>query len=266
MSQEQHNTNAPKCEHLNFEERKTIERMRKRGVSKAKIAMALERDLSTIKREIRRGSVVQRRRGYISKDPNAPEFIVEKVYFAEVAQRNYEENRRNCGKKNKVVECAEMVKFVEQKIRSPEKWSPDAAIGYAVANKLFSATFTTKTFYNWIDDGLVNVNYFDLHLKLQRKPKKKRKERKRQLGKSIDERPREVENREEFGHWEGDGIVGKGRKGQIITLVERKLGIGMMFNVGDRKDDKIIEVLERLKAKYGDKFSKIHEFRTKGDL
>lgn len=34
-----------------------------------------------------------------------------------------------------------------------------------------------------------------------------------------------VKGCQEFRHWEGDSIVGKGQKGHLITLVERKIGI-----------------------------------------
>ncbi len=40
----------------------------------------------------------------------------------------------------------------------------------------------------------------------------------------IDERPAEVETREEIGHWEGDTIVGEDKQ-HILTHVERKSGL-----------------------------------------
>ncbi len=40
----------------------------------------------------------------------------------------------------------------------------------------------------------------------------------------IDERPQNIELREEVGHWEGDTIVGKNHQGAIVTNVERKSG------------------------------------------
>lgn len=61
------------------------------------------------------------------------------------------------------------------------------------------------------------------------------------LGKSIDERPTIVDTRVEYGHWEGDGIVGKGHKGHLVTLVERQSGMGMLFNVVDREQNKIVD-------------------------
>lgn len=233
-----------KSEHLNYSERESIERMLGKGASKREIAKALYRDKSTIRREIKRGSVIQRKRNpYESKRPDHQEYIEYEIYYADVGQRRYEENRSRCGAKNKVIQCAGLVAFVEEKVLSSAKWSPDAAIGYAKANQMFETVVSTKTFYNWIDDGLVKVKNMDLLLKVRRRPSRPRQERKKKLGKSIDERPKEADTREEFGHWEGDGLVGKEQKGHLISLVERKLGIGLLFDVGDRKEDKAVLVI-----------------------
>jgi IS30 family transposase len=191
---------------------------------------------------------------------NHHEYIEYEVYYADVGQRRYEENRSRCGAKNKVIQCAKLVAFVEEKVLSPAKWSPDAAIGYAKANKMFENVVSTKTFYNWIEDGLVKVKNMDLLLKVRRRPSRPRQERKKRLGKSIDDRPKEVDLREEFGNWEGDGIVGKDQKGFLISLVERKLGIGLLFNVRDRKEDKIVKVIDQLEKQFGDSFGSI--FKT----
>ncbi len=40
----------------------------------------------------------------------------------------------------------------------------------------------------------------------------------------IDDRPVDVELRQDIGHWEGDTIIGKNHKGAILTNVERKSG------------------------------------------
>ena len=43
---------------------------------------------------------------------------------------------------------------------------------------------------------------------------------KKKLGRSIEERPKEVENRQEFGHWEADLVVGqKSGNDQVLLLL-----------------------------------------------
>lgn len=262
MSQGKDTTQGKKREHLNREERKTIERMLRAGANKGEIARALHRDKSTIKREVKRGSVIQRKKDlYESKDPERREYIAQMVYFAEVGQRVYKQRRSNCGSRSKVVTCGKLILFIESKILGKEKWSPDAAIGYAKVNKLFPGQeICSRTFYNWIEAGLVKVKNIDLLLKVRRKPKGPTKTRKKVLGKSIDERPVTVNGREEFGHWEGDGIVGKGQQGHLITLVERKLGVGLLFNAGSRDSSRIVEIMDDLEREYGRHFTQI--FKT----
>ena len=264
MSQIKDTTQGRKSEHITEAERKTIDRMLRAGANKGQIARALLRDKSTIKREIKRGSVVQRRANtYVSRNPKVPDYIEKSMYYWDVGQRVYEEHRQNCGAKKKVVACSELVLFIEDKILGPKKWSPDAAIGYARANDLYPGQkISTKTFYNWIDDGLVKVKNIDLLLKVRRKPRSRRRERKKVLGRSIEKRPDIVETREEFGHWEGDGILGKGQQGQLITLVERKLGIGLLFNAGDRGSDKIVKIIDDLEKEYGKHFQEIFKSVT----
>lgn len=48
---------------------------------------------------------------------------------------------------------------------------------------------------------------------------------------SIDERPEIVEQRKRLGDWEGDTIVGKGRRQAIVTLVERKSRFTLMEKI-----------------------------------
>lgn len=62
-------------------------------------------------------------------------------------------------------------------------------------------------------------------MKLRRNTKTKRvRKNKRILGQSIEERPSEVEQRQEFGHWEIDTVIGKKDQEDrvLLTLTERK--------------------------------------------
>jgi len=51
----------------------------------------------------------------------------------------------------------------------------------------------------------------------------------------INERPKEVESREEFGHWEGDLINGKHRTGNLVTSVERKARYSLVGRIPNKE-------------------------------
>lgn len=62
-----------KFNHINFEERKIIERLLKANTPKKQIARMLDRDISNIRDEIKRGSVEQRKKiNTTKKDPSIP--------------------------------------------------------------------------------------------------------------------------------------------------------------------------------------------------
>ena len=77
----------------------------------------------------------------------------------------------------------------------------------------FETSICTKTLYNYIDQGVfVNITNKDLQIKKNRKRgnyKKVKITHKNLKGTSIEERPVEVENRKEYGHWEMDCVEGK---------------------------------------------------------
>jgi len=105
-----------------------------------------------------------------------------------------------------------------------ENWSPDAVVGYARKHDKFPYIPSTKTLYNWIDEGRLSIINLDLAMKLRRTTKKsKSRKHRRKLGKSIEERPKHIDSREEFGHWEIDTVLGhKSKDEALITLIERK--------------------------------------------
>jgi IS30 family transposase len=52
---------------------------------------------------------------------------------------------------------------------------------------------------------------------------------------SIDNRPEHIEQRLEVGHWEGDLMIGVGQKSAIATLVERKTRYTIVMKIQNRK-------------------------------
>lgn len=71
-----------------------------------------------------------------------------------------------------------------------------------------------------------------------------------------------MENREEFGHWETDLVIGNksGRDNVLLTLIERKTRDLFVVRLPDKSADSVISVFERVKKELGDKFGKV--FRT----
>lgn len=107
---------------------------------------------------------------------------------------------------------------------------------------------STKTVYNYIDRGLMKVKNIDLLLKCRRKPKKERRiAHKRLFGTSIEQRPDSVNLRQEFGHYEGDTIIGKDGKSSVLTIVERKTRKGFMLKIKDRTAKAALRAVNRFK-------------------
>ena len=84
------------------------------------------------------------------------------------------------------------------------KWSPDTVIHEAKGLFDSALASSTSTLYNWIDSGIMRTKNIDLLKKVSWKPRNIKV-----LGISIEERPKSIENRQEFGHWEIDIVVGK---------------------------------------------------------
>ncbi|TCS78627.1 helix-turn-helix protein [Tepidibacillus fermentans] len=135
----------------------------KRKKKLQEITDLLGRHKSTISRELKRGTVIQRR-------SDLSEY---KAYFLETGQARYEANRSHCGAKYKLVQASDFIRFAVEKIQK-EHWSPDAVCGFAKANQLFGVVVCTKTLYNYIDLGALPVKNIDLPLKVTRNTKKKR--------------------------------------------------------------------------------------------
>lgn len=86
----------------------------------------------------------------------------------------------------------------------------------------------------------------------------------------IAERPRSIESRKEFGHWEIDTVMGKGSKDCIVTLVERKSGYVEIGKLSARNSEevnkKVIEMISsqprEVKTITSDNGTEFHDFLT----
>lgn len=253
MDYKNNNTNTKKNKHLTLQERCFIEIRLKDKWTPYKIAKAINRPINTVLNEIRRGTVTQVKLG-------------EKVdiYFADVGERVYKSNRRNCRSKYKILKCKEFIDFVNEKV-SKDKWSLDACFGEALNKARFqrSEMVCTKTLYSYVDLGFLNVKNSDLPIKLRLNKKKKMvRKNKRKLGRSIEERDKSIDTKEEFGHWEIDTVIGSKSKSDnvLLTIVERNTLNSIHRKIKSKTAEAVLEEISRLKSEFGDKFSQV--FKT----
>src|SRR5699024_5729857 len=159
------------------------------------------------------------------------------VYFPETGQAVYEKNRQNCGAKSKLLIAMEFIDYACKKILD-EDWSLDAVVGFAKrqTNWKDKQMVSTKTLYKYIKQSKSHdhCNDFAIKLTLNTKTKRTRKHR-RFLGISIAERPPEVDDRLEFGHWEIDTVEGEmSDDNALLTLVERKTRNYIAIKIDDQ--------------------------------
>ncbi|MEK2498192.1 IS30 family transposase, partial [Lacticaseibacillus casei] len=72
---------------------------------------------------------------------------------------------------------------------------------------------------------------------------------KRLSGRSIEDRPKAVERRKQFGHWEMDTVVGKRnrRESVILSLIERKTRSQLLRLIDGRDSDSVEFALREIK-------------------
>lgn len=248
--QSQSTTTVRTFKHLTPYERGQIDALIKEGRTQGYIAKMLGRSKSTISREIKRGTTTQLK-------SNLSTYT---AYFPETGQAIYEKNRSHCGAKFKLAQAEKFLRFAEVKIIK-EKWSPDAVVGSCKNDPKWQNTFMvcTKTLYNYIGQGLIKVRNIDLQLKMRLKPKKARiRKNKRVLGQSIEQRPEEIQNRQSFGHWEIDTVVGKRSNDSVLlTLTERKTREDLIFKLAEKSSSAVNDALRSLKLKFGERVSQI---------
>jgi len=269
MGQVKNITKPKKWKHLTEKDRYKIEALFDQGISAEEIGRSLtpQRDRRTIEREIKRGSVLQRKRNpYESKCPEVPEYIDELIYKADAGQRVYDERASCKGRTLKIGDDHKLAKHIEQKIRE-DKWSPDAVIGNIREEGLeFETSICTKTLYNYIEWGIfAGISNSDLLVKRDGAKRTYNKVRTVALnnkkGKSITDRPKEAEDRSEQGHWEIDLVVGKkGTKPAILTLIDRKSRKSLYVLVKNKTQKEVLAALRRVRRRVGGNFDKV--FKT----
>ena len=219
--------------HLTIEERACIAVYRKENRGVTEIANLLNRDKSTISRELKRNP--SREEGY---NPIG-------------AQRKYNARRKKCIRKRVLEANKELFDMVCAGLAN--YWSPEQ-----ISNTLPKGMRVCfSTIYKAIKSKVIPGEY---RVKLRRYGKLlKRRNRKGQaydfsLVRIFSSRPPTVDKRNRYGHWELDTIVLRQECGcHIATFVERKSRLLIMRKIPDKKaatmGDIIIGAFSSLPAK-----------------
>ena len=229
-------------------ERMKIEALYEAGFNGRQIAKQLGRHHTTIYRELKNGMTTKR-------DSKTWKDIT--IYSADLGQMRYEKAKKNCGRELKVGNDLKFIKFAEKKIIK-EHYSPEAVLYYIKENNIqFNTEICLSTFYNYIRNGIfLNLTMVDCPNHKQVKKKRTQKvQKKLSKGTSIDERPKEIDERNEYGHWEMDSVVGPQGKGKkaLLVLTERKTRDEIVMLVKDHTASEVVKALDRMERKLGEK-------------
>lgn len=243
MEQEYDSISHSKGERLTDVHRKFIKNWRSQGFSVAKIAKLLNVHRSTVYRELKRGQRVRANGTATSYDPELAQF------WADMNKK-----RNICTLKAE--RCKEFIDYVIQHFFN-DRWSFDACFNRALLYEFDrSQMVSVKTLYNYVDRNpqILGIRNIDLPEKMRRSPKRRKKLKKpSRLGRSIEQRPESVNQRQEFGHWEIDTVQGKKGKGQrvVMTLVERVSRYNISVIIDDKTSECVNAALEALFDQYG---------------
>ena len=219
--------------HLSTEERYTIHHMLQQDKSHAQIANKLKRSGSTISREIKRNSTLDG-----------------KSYEAWFACNRAKERKENKARYTVMSEHNQAV--LEDGLK--KKYSPEQISG---RQKLLGAQKVpcTQTIYNYIKRDKAAGGA--LHKKLRhsgrrRKPRGQGKSRRNQIPnrRDISDRPKVVEERQRFGDFECDLVIGAEHSGALLTVVDRATGQLWISKLEDKTASRVTQELIKLLEPY----------------
>lgn len=241
-------TERKRGQHLGREERGALQHMKRLGYSNRAIARELNCSPSTIGYELKRGTLIYSGRG---RKP---------CYSAKRGAAVYKVNRSRCHRRKTVPRSSQFINWMAKQVRI-HKWSFDTCVGRARRIKLFKPEEIpcTKTLYNLLWKGELPLTLFELPEVLSRRRRGKPRISKRLCGRSIDERPPEVDARNTFGHWESDTVIGRKRKGEpaVFTIVERLTDCYFSIRIDEKTTDGVRKAMEQLKEQFGSRFSQV---------
>ena len=199
--------NKKKYKQLDQKERDRIYLLKEKGLTNSDIAKRLGRNKSTIGREIKRNTHQKFHQ-----------------YLPDTAGRKADKRRKSSRKKRYVDKHPRLKKSIA--IRLEKGWSPDLIAGRLKRlKKLYLNQESIYQFIYSIEGKKANMRQY-----LRRAHRIRHKKSGRKAHKTIGipnrtdiaKRPKSIDKRTQFGHWEGDNVVYNRHRRALSTSVERK--------------------------------------------
>lgn len=229
--------------HLNKEDRIKIEILYSQNKSCTYIANFIGFHKSTISRELRNRikSKINIRLGTIKNLP----------YSAQSAHNDYI-YKRSFSKCSYIVERFPILKkYIEDKILI-DKWMPDTISNYINKHELYlldgMTSISTPSIYLAIRNNILDVQLKNMRRMKLNKEKRLSYKHLVPISKkdySIELRPEYINNRQEYGHFEIDTIIGKkkGKQACLLTLTERKTRYEIIRKLNTKSKEEVTNAL-----------------------
>lgn len=249
MCQNNNITITKKFKQINYTERTQIERWHNKDKkTNVEIGKLLKRSESSIRRELKRGMV-----------KNLTSALIEIwVYSADVAQQKCDYNKTGKGPNIKLGKDFKLKAYIENGIKKERK-SPEILLAEIRSKGIkFEAQICAKTIRNYVHKGgILNLKTTDMIYRKVYKDKNKAQYTSSKIPaeKSIEFRPEKANSREEYGHWEGDLVIGKREQSSaLFTLTERKTREEIIVKIPGKKAEYVIAALDKIERKYKKEF------------
>lgn len=109
-----------------------------------------------------------------------------------------------------------------------------------IAKAKFNGQISYSSIYNWIYNGKLGLKRKDMLYPHKTKVIKTVSANPRVYGKSIEERPEDINRRNELGHWEIDTVVLTRAKNKVLlTLTERKSRLEIIRIIADKSSEAV---------------------------
>lgn len=226
--------------HLTASERDVIAQMHFSGSSLTAIAKELDRDKSTVSREVKR-----------NRSRVGSKKYVQWRYFSSAASKLAEDRRRKAkGSLPRLLSNLQLLRYVKQGLK--HRWSPEQISGRIRKDHPGDASMRVshETVYQWLRKDKKAGGNWCLYLRQGKRARRKKYgsslRRYRIQGRtSIECRPQVVNQRQRIGDWEGDTVEGKGHQGKVLTLAERKSRYALALKVKSKHSIEVTGAIVR---------------------